>query len=376
MKKLIAVFLAALMLLSLAACGESVQTSGSAPTSVPAENAEPTETEAGENGKDANVNYSLRVGQMGTGIKASMVVLAYEMGYYAEEGLNVTLEPINNLNDGITAIMAGNLDILPFGVIPTCTFVSQGADITVIGGTIAEGSECVMTPENAATYTDGDLTWFAGKTVACVRPETGHMIMMQKIAEAGVDMSTVTFVEIDGFQSVVEAVLKGEADVGFVNSGFGQNAKAQGLEVPFLVGEYAPDAVCCRQTALKSNVEKNRDAYVRFEIANLRAMMLMLTDEDTTVSTLANYSGLEASYVQNCIYDGVMKISMDPAANRVQEFYEVMQANGDIAADSEYDMTDHVDSGIYYDALTAVMERYPDFDGWTAMMKSYEQNNL
>ena len=39
-------------------------------------------------------------------------------------------------------------------------------------------------------------------------------------------------------------------------------------------------------------------------------------------------------------------------------------------------MTDHVDSGIYYDALTTVMERYPDFDGWAAMMEAYEENNL
>ena len=171
-------------------------------------------------------------------------------------------------------------------------------------------------------------------------------------------------------------MLKGEADVGFVNSGFGQNAKTQGLEVPFLVGEYAPNAVCCRQTALKSNVEANRDAYVRFEIANLRAMMLMLTDKETTIAKLVEFSGLDEQYVYNCIFDGVMKISMDPSANRVQEFYEIMQANGDIAADSEYDMTDHVDSGIYYDALTTVMERYPDFDGWTAMMEAYEENNL
>ena len=192
----------------------------------------------------------------------------------------------------------------------------------------------------------------------------------------GVDMTTVKFVELDGFQSVVEAVLKGEADVGFVNSGFGQNARTQGLEVPFLVGEYAPNAVCCRQTALKSNVEANRDAYVRFEIANLRAMMLMLTDKETTIAKLVEFSGLDEQYVDNCIYDGVMKISMDPSANRVQEFYEIMQANGDIAVDSEYDMTDHVDSGIYYDALTTVMERYPDFDGWTAMMEAYEENNL
>lgn len=370
MKKKFALLLAAMMLFSLAACGQA-----EAPAVADAPAAETTDAPQVTEAIDPDVNYSLRVAQMGTGIKAAMVVLANEMGYYAEEGLHVTLEPINSLNDGITAIMAGNLDILPFGVIPTCTFVSQGADLTVIGGTIAEGSECVMTPENAATYTAGDLTWFAGKTIACVRPETGHMVMMQKIAEAGVDMSTVKFVEIDGFQSVVEAVLKGEADAGFVNSGFGQNAKAQGLEVAFLVGEYAPNAVCCRQTALRSNVEANRDAYVRFEIANLRAMMLMLTDEETTISKLVAFSGLEEQYVYNCIYDGVMKISMDPSANRVQEFYEIMQANGDIAPDSAYDMTDHVDSGIYYDALTAVMERYPEFDGWAEMMESYKENN-
>ena len=383
MKKLFAVVLAMALVLSMAACGQSTAPAESAAPApadtaapAPADTAAPEESAEPSAEPEADVDYTLRVGQMGTSIKAAMVVLANEMGYYAEEGLDVTLEPVNNLNDGLTAILGGSLDILPFGVIPTCTFVSQGADLTVIGGTIAEGSECVMTPENAATYTAGDLSWFAGKTVACVRPETGHMIMMQKIAQAGVDMSTVSFVELDGFQSVVEAVLKGEADVGFVNSGFGQNAKAQGLEVPFLVGEYAPNAVCCRQTALKSNVEKNRDAYVRFEIANLRAMMLMLTDEETTIAKLTAFSGLDEQYVRNCIYDGVMKISMDPSANRVQEFYEVMLANGDIPADCEYDMTDHVDSSIYFDALTAVMERYPDFDGWQSMMDAYEENNL
>ena len=372
MKKTISIITALCLLLGLTACGGNTNTSSESGTTPMQPNPAPVESSTA----DAAVSYDLRVGQMGTGIKAAMVVLAHEMGYYEEEGLNVTLEPINNLNDGLTAIMSGSLDILPFGVIPTCTFVSQGADLTVIGGTIAEGSECVVLPENAGSYTKGDLTWFADKTVACVRPETGHMVMEALIREAGVNMDTVKFVELDGFQSVVEAVLKGEADVGFVNSGFGQNAKTQGLEVLFPVGEYAPDAVCCRQTALTGNVAENRDAYVRFEIANLRAMMLMLTDEDTTVQTLTAFSGQNEQYVWNCIYDGVMKISMDPCANRVQEFYDIMIANGDIPADSGYSMEDHVDSTIYFDALTACMERYPEFKGFQDMMDLYGTNNL
>ena len=366
--------------LLLAACGTpSAGTAGTPAPSGPAAPSAPAETTpAGTAGptlgeKDPDVNYTLRVGQTGTAIKASMVVLAHEMGYYEEEGLEVTLEPIANLNDGLTAILGGSLDILPMGIIPTCTFVAQGADLTVIGGTISEGSECVILPERAAEFED--LTWFAGKTVACVRPETGHMIMKAKIREAGVDMSTVDFVELDGFQSVVEAVLKGEADVGFVNSGFGQNARAQGLEILFPVGEYAPNAVCCRQTALGANVEANRDAYVRFEIANLRAMKLMLEDEDTTVQVLSDYSGQDRDYVWNCIYDGVMKISMDPSRERVEEFYQVMKDNGDIDASAPDVMGDHVDPSIYHDALTAVMDRYPDFAPFAEMMDAYAVNN-
>ena len=374
MKKKIALLLAAVLAMTLCACSGG-QTQSPSPTPSESTPDAPSPSAAAPTEGVQDVDYTLRVGQMGTGIKAAMVVLAHEMGYYEEEGLTVTLEPISNLNDGLTAILGGSLDILPFGVIPTCTFVAQGADLTVIGGTIAEGSECVMLPGTAETW-QGDLTWFAGKTVACVRPETGHMIMMAKLREAGVDLADVKFVELDGFQSVVEAVLKGEADAGFVNSGFGQNARTQGLAVPFLVGEYAPNAVCCRQTALTSNVAKNRDAYVRFEIANLRAMMLMLTDEQTTLDKLTAFSGQDETYVRNCIYDGVMKISMDPSANRVQEFYEIMIGNGDIAADTPYQMKDHVDSTIYYDALQAVMERYPDFSGWQTMLDAYAANDL
>lgn len=367
MKKTMVLLAVLVLLLGLTACAlqesppqESSDVGTASQAAVPAE----------------DCDYTLRVGQMGTSIKAAMVVLAHESGFYEEEGLDVTLEPINNLNDGLTAILGGSLDILPFGVIPTCTFVSQGADLTIIGGTIAEGSQAVILPENVSSFTPGDLTWFSGKTVACVRAETGHMLMQAKIREAGIDMSAVSFVELDGFQSVVEAVSKGEADIGFVNSGFGQNAVQQGLEILFDVGAYAPDAVCCRQTALRSSVEANRDAYVRFEVANLRAMKLMLEDEAQTVETLAAFSGQDREYVWNCIYDGVMKISMDPCANRVQEFYSAMIANGDISASADPDITGHVDSTIYYDALTEVISRYPDFQPYGEMMDRYAGNNL
>ena len=114
-KRLLAALLAAGLLGSLTACGGQTDTS-----------AEPAADMAADTTSDAAADtvYDLSVGQMGTGIKSSMVVLAHELGLYEKEGLNVTFSDISSLNDGIVAINAGKLDILPFGVIPTCSLSS------------------------------------------------------------------------------------------------------------------------------------------------------------------------------------------------------------------------------------------------------------
>lgn len=317
---------------------------------------------------------SLKVGMPGGSIKAAMVVLASEMGYYEEEGLKVSVEAIPNLNEGLTAVEMGKIDILPLGVIPSMTFISQGAELMVYGGTIAEGSQAVVKAENQGMIEQ--LTDFRGKKVGCVRPETGHMIMKGLMREAGVDVKAeVEFVELDGFQSVIEAVNKGAVDIGIVNSGFGLNAVAQGLVIEFDVGDYAPDAVCCRQTTTKKVAQEKREALVKFQIANLRAMKLAQDDPAKTVEVLTRYSGQSEEYVTACIYDGVMKISMDPAKKRVEEFYEIMKRNGDIDPSTPYQVADCVDSSIYLDALNEMIARYPEDALFEKLAAEYALNN-
>ena len=105
-------------------------------------------------------------------------------------------------------------------------------------------------------------------------------------------------------------------------------------------------------------------------------MKTMYDDPEKTIATLAAYSGQSEDYVDYCIYESAMKISMDPAKNRVLEFYQIMKDNGDIAADTTYDMTDAVDSSIYYDALTELIRRYPEDNHFQAMMDQFEENNV
>lgn len=117
----------------------------------------------------------LRVGMAGLDIKTACIIIAQQLGYFDEEGVSVKFETISNLADGLTAVEQGKLDILPFGVIPSCTFIAQGSDLYVFGGTISEGSEIIVTAENATRIKSAED--FIGKKIGCFRMETGHMVV-------------------------------------------------------------------------------------------------------------------------------------------------------------------------------------------------------
>ena len=317
----------------------------------------------------------LTVGQTGKGIKAAMVVLANEMGYFDEEQVEVEFVQIQDLNDGITAVTQNKLDVLPMGIIPSLTYIAQGSDLVVFGGTISEGSEVVCLPENSDNYKK--LDDLAGKTIACVRPETGHLFAVDYLQNAGID--DVNWVELDGFQSGIEAVKKGNADLAFVNSGFGYNAEQQGLEKVFWVADFYPNNVCCRQTTSQKTFEEKTESLIRFEMANLRAYAFAYGNNDANkeevIKKLANYSGLENDYVEYSIYSGVMKYELDPATDRVRDFYQVMENIGEINPSNDINIDNHMDISIYQEALERLCKQYPEEQVYSDLFSTISEHN-
>lgn len=327
--------------------------------------------------KDANTEQTepvtLKVGMIGKDIKTACIIMAKELGYFEDENLDVQFEKVNSLPDGLTAVSMDKLDILPYGVIPSCSFISQGTDVVIFGGTISEGSEGVTAKDEKYT----ELSQFEGKKIACFRMETGHMVLKGLLREAGVNAE---FIYMDSQQSIVEAVKKGETDIGMVNSGFGYVAEQGGAYVAFQVGDFESDFPCCRQTASRTAVNEKRDALVRFEMAALRAYATYLNDKETTLATLAAYCGQDEAYVEAILYgtdtyDNAMIVSLDPNKKKVSDFYEVMKGNGDIDAGTEYDINDYIDTSIYEDALKALIEEGKDKEIYEKLLKEFEGNN-
>lgn len=337
------------------------------------EKEEERETVENDQMQEASEEISLTVAMIGKDIKTACVIMAKELGYFEDENLNVTFETVNSLPDGLTAVSMNKIDILPYGVIPSCSFISQGTDVVIIGGTISEGSEGISSIDE--TYTE--LSQFEGKKIGCFRMETGHMVLKGLLREAGVKAE---FIYLDSSQSIVEAVKKGEVDLGMVNSGYGYVAEQGGAYVAFQVGDFESDFPCCRQTASRMAVDEKRDGLVRFEKALLRAYAAYLNDKETTIATLSKYSGQDESYVEAVIYgtedyDNAMIIYIDPNKKKVADFYEVMKSNGDIDAETKYDINDYIDPSIYEDALRSMIEEGENVEIYEQLLKESGENN-
>lgn len=122
--------------------------------------------------------------------------------------------------------------------------------------------------------------------------------------------------------------------------------------------------------------DSKRGALVKFQIANLRAYKLMTDDPKTAVRKLMEYSGQPEDYVKYCLYSNVMVITMDPAANRIKEFYEIMDKNGDLPKNPQKDIAKNIDSSIYRAALDEMLKRYPKDPSFKKMNAEYAANNL
>jgi len=323
---------------------------------------------------------TLKVARLGVDIKIAPIIVASELGYYEEENLDVQFEQVADLATGLTSVSNGDLDVLPFGCIPSCSFISQGTDVVIFGGTIAEGSECITLAENVDKFKEAED--FIGTKIGCFRMETGHMVMKGWLREQGIDVNKdVEWLYLDSAASEVEAVRKGDVDLCFVNSGYGYVAEQNDeVAVAFHVGDYVENFPCCRMTTNRTDITEKSSALVKFMIANLRAYEVILNDKETAIKCLANYSGQPEAYVENVIYGtdnykAAMVVDLDPSTTAVADFYETMKLNGDIDKETTYDINDYMDTSIYETALNTMIERDADNTLWSDLLETFKTKN-
>lgn len=371
LKKTLAAALALTILAgSLSGCGDKNAPSGS--------QEQPKETGEGNTqqtydltAEENTIRFALPPGQ----VRTAIITIADELGYYEEEGVNV--EFVNSSGtEALTAITTNNkdLDVLGTGIVPSLNFIANGSDLVVYAGTAAEGGSIVARPEDVEQYKD--LENYAGVRAAMVRNESAWVITRAKLLELGIDVDSIELVEVDSTTNVVQAVAKGEADVGFLPLEQANTLLELGVEVVYAVGDLDPNYVCCRQVTSRQKLEEKHDAFVRFTVANLRAWEYFADEanREDIVKLLAEVSGQSEDYVDNYLFVNRTLLTLDPNESGVITFYQALGDTGYFDT-SAVDVADHIDTSVYAEALSEVLERYPDDEFYQDKLELYREYN-
>lgn len=329
-------------------------------------------------GGSEETKETIKVGRSTGNIRVAILTLADELGYYDEEGVNVEFVEISDTSAAISAISLNKdeIDVLQVAGAGALSYIAQGTNVEIIGGIASEGGAMITLPENAEKYSDlKNIS--GGITVAGQLTDTGIIITRNLLEQQGVDTnSEVNYIYLSSAQNVIEAVVKGEAQVGFTNSEACHRYLDLGIEIVYEIGDLIPDYVCCRQISSKEKVEAKRDAFVKKAVAELRAYEFYNKEEnyDECVKILAAQSGQDEDYVRAYIYENT-RYTLDPNINGLQDLFDTMLLGKYIENVTVTDIADAVDTSIYQDALNIIIEREPENTFYLSLQEQFAKNN-
>ena len=342
--------------------------------------------ETAEGGKDAEPEFMsqgkgehLVCAVTGKLIKIAPAILADQLGYFEEEGCDVEFQTVA-LADAMASMSVNNLDIDLFGIVPACSYVSQGIPIYVFGGTILNGSEIIST-----TSFDRELKTaedFRGLTIDCSREESGQIFLKAYLQNEGLVLGEdVVFNYVDNATTALEGLRSGQSDLFIQNNamGYTYSTSMDDIKVAAIPADITGDYPCCRQNCSDEAYHNKFLSLVDFEVALIRGYDYYLNNKEDIIERLVEYSAQDAAYVEAAMYGtdtyrNVMDLSPDPHTHEIVEYYKAMMSIGEIE-ESDYTMDEYATPHIYRKALDILLEREPDNETYKMLDADYEKNN-
>lgn len=292
MKKYIALLLALVMVLGLAACSSSTPAPTQAPTETKASaaaetTAPPTETEPPVEIVKLNVAYMPNYASLWS------VLTAIDKGYFAEEGLEVTLWEFADGPSEIAAMEGGSIDL---------AYIGHGAHKLCINGkaqiflpsSVHSTDRIIVLPTSGVTSSD-DIANLKGKKVAYNGGSSSETALQGALNVAGLTMDDIQAFEMDA-TNMVAAMMSGSVDACTAWNPYSNQIMSNcegALELEFATNSVNMSSWIC----LPSYAQENRDVLVRFTRALLKGMEFASNEE--------NWPYVVGLYATQCAKDPV-----------------------------------------------------------------------
>ncbi|HID18382.1 TPA: hypothetical protein EYP27_02455 [Candidatus Bathyarchaeota archaeon] len=239
----------------------------------------------------------------------ALVWVAYEKGYFEEEGLKVTLKSYAGVGDLATAIIKGEIDGAPLTAPAAVIFAEKGRYI-IVGGNSICGTALVCKPENAGKYrvvADLDEVRLAG-----VRYVPGDTIIRYVLAKENISFKlTLCLSSADG----LTACKKDMVDVAIVWEPFVSLAEQEGMAIAFWDKDlYDAPYPCCIQVFKEDFVRGNPDTVVRYLRALITAEKFCVENPKEAAALSFKYMSEVPGISEEIVYRSVFWV--DPRIDR------------------------------------------------------------
>ena len=279
MKKALSLILALTMALSMIACGGSTnETSAEVPAATeeaaPAETAAAEETEAPS--EEVVETVKLNVAYMPNYASLWSVLTAIDQGYFAEEGLEITLWEFADGPSEIAAMEGGSIDL---------AYIGHGAHKLCINGqaqiflpsSVHSTDRIIVLPSSEVTSID-DISNLKGKKVAYNGGSSSETALTGALNAAGLAMEDIEAFEMDA-TNMVAAMMSGSVDACTAWNPYSNQIMENcegALELEFATNSVNMSSWIC----LPSFAQENRDVLVRYTRALLKGMEFAAQEEN------------------------------------------------------------------------------------------------
>ena len=293
------------------------------------------------------------------------VFIAKEKGYYAEEGIDLQLEPFPGGSNAVVLVASGQLDLGIGGAGPAFWNGSeQGLPITVIAPGHQEGNP-VATPLmiSREKCESGEITLVSelkGKKVAVNAPGATEYWLDQALSTGGLTIDDVDLQYL-AFPDAVAALASGAVDAAMVGEPLATKAEQDGIAVrlatDFPILGVQPTTVFANDDWLADHPEQ-AEAFVT---GYMRAAIEMSEggwNDATNLAIIEEYTGVPADLVAASIkpiyaVDGIINVE---GLSELQSFF---RERGQLEYDQDIDPVTLVDQQYVFTALAELNPNQP-----------------
>ncbi|NMA30882.1 MAG: ABC transporter substrate-binding protein [Candidatus Methanofastidiosa archaeon] len=294
-----------------------------------------------------------------------LLYLANDLGYFEEEGIDAELRLFENDEEGIAAVVSGEIDTGTFKSMPELLAIDAGEDLRIVGGGQQNGYGIYTLEENEREY--DFLKNYRGKTIGTIKNSAEDVLTKAAISRLCLE-EEIKVVEFNTIDENVEAIRNGVVDAGTFCTSDLDKSQREGLRFAVKSNELLEKHPSYTQIMKDSSLKdrRNLDLLVRFNRATLKAYKHYLENPEETVNIILNYVDSDRDMLMGDIYDENKEFFLEyfwPNPNPIRaynwKFLEDLELLGYLKSDKDI-LNDYAHDPSYVEAMNQLADETAD----------------